>query len=138
MWLERILQEKERLHISTKTMSERTSGHLPEQTITRILSGKTATPRIDTVIELGASVGLSPQELFADTNVVVATETLAEVKEVAEVVEAERDLVLAELEILRAKTAAQETEIMLLKERLQHKEELLAVHNYYLKLKNVE
>ena len=40
--------------------------------------------------------------------------------------------------MLRAKVAAQDTEIMLLKERLQHKEELLAVHNYYIKLKNVE
>ena len=56
----------------------------------------------------------------------------------AGVAEAERDLVLAELEVLRAKTAAQETEIQLLKERLQHKEELLAVHNYYIKLKNLE
>ena len=63
----------------------------------------------------------------------VATETLAEVKESAEAVEAERDLVLAELEMLRAKTAAQETEILLLKERLQHKDELLAIHNYYIK-----
>lgn len=138
MWLERILQEKEKLQISTKTMSERTSGHLPEKTITRILSRKTTTPRIDTVIELGASVGLSPQELFADTNVVVATETLAEVKEAAEVIEAEKDLALVELEMLRAKTAAQEAEILLLKERLQHKEELLAVHNYYIKLKTTE
>ena len=138
MWLERILQEKEKLQISTKTMSERTSGHLPEKTITRILSRKTTTPRIDTVIELGASVGLSPQELFADTNVVVATETLAEGKEAAEVIEAEKDLALVELEMLRAKTAAQEAEILLLKERLQHKEELLAVHNYYIKLKTTE
>jgi hypothetical protein len=40
--------------------------------------------------------------------------------------------------MLRAKTAAQEAEIQLLKEKLQHKEELLAVHNYYIKLKNLE
>ena len=63
------------------------------------------------------------------------TQSFIEVKESADVAEAERDLLLAELEMLRAKTAAQETEIILLKERLQHKEELLAVHNYYIKNK---
>ncbi len=138
MWLDRIIQAKEALHLSTKTMAERTGGHLPQRTISRILSGETATPRIDTIIELGAVVGLSPQEIFADTNVMIATETLAEVKETAEVAEAERDLIQAELEMLRAKTAAQETEIALLKERLQHKDEIIALHNYYIKLKATE
>ena len=126
-------------------MSERTRGHLPERTIIRILSGETPNPRIDTIIELGASVGLTPQELFADTNAIVATETLAEVKETlaevkesAEVVEAEKGIALAELEMLRTKSAAQEKEIALLKEKLQHKEELLAVYNYFTKIKPVE
>lgn len=126
-------------------MSERTRGHLPERTIVRILSGETPNPRIDTIIELGAAVGLSPQELFADTNAVAATETLVEVKEnlaeakeTAEVVEAEKDLAVAEINMLRAKTAAQEAEIALLKEKLQHKEELLAVYNYFTKIKPVD
>ena len=82
--------------------------------------------------------GLGLDNILAETKAVLAPETIAEVRENAEAVEAESKLVLAELEMLRAKTAAQETEIMLLKERLQHKEELLAVHNYYIKLKNLE
>ena len=138
MWNERIIEAKKAQGITPKMMSERTRGHLPERTITRILNGETPNPRIDTIIELGAAVGLTPQELFADTNVLVATETLAEVKETAEVVEAEKDLALRELEALRAKTAAQEVEIALLKEKLQHKEELLAVYNYFTKIKPVE
>lgn len=145
MWNERIIEAKKAQNITTKIMSERTRGHLPERTIVRILSGETPNPRIDTIIELGAAVGLSPQELFADTNAVAATETLvevkenlAEVKETAEVVEAEKDLAVAELNMLRAKTAAQEAEIALLKEKLQHKEELLAVYNYFTKIKPVD
>ena len=138
MWNERINEVKKAKGITAKMISERTHGHLPERTITRILSGETPNPRIDTIIELGAAVGLTPQELFADTNVVVATETLAELKETAEVVEAEKGLAIAELEMLRAKTAAQETEIALLKEKLKHKEELLAVYNYFTKIKTPE
>lgn len=131
MWNERIIEAKRAQNITTKIMSERTRGHLPERTITRILSGETQNPRIDTIIELGASVGLTPQELFADTNIVAATEHLVEIKENANVVEAQRDLMLAENEMLKAKNAALTTEIELLKKELQHKDELLALHNYY-------
>lgn len=145
MWNERIIEAKKAQGITPKMMSERTHGHLPERTIIRILSGETPNPRIDTIIELGASVGLSPQELFADTNVVVATETLVEVKEnlaevieSAEVVEAEKKLAVAELDALRARVTAQDTEIAVLKEKLRHKEELLAVYNYFTKIKPVE
>lgn len=145
MWNERIIEAKKAKGMSTKTMSEKTLGHLPERTITRILSGETPNPRIDTIIELGAAVGLTPQELFSDTNAIAATETLvevketlAEVKENAEVVEAEKGIAIAELEMLRAKSAAQEKEIALLKEKLQHKEELLAVYNYFTKIKPSE
>ena len=145
MWNERIIEAKKAQGITPKMMSERTHGHLPERTIIRILNGETPNPRIDTIIELGASVGLTPQELFADTNVVVASETLVEVKEnlaevieSAEVVEAEKKLAVAELDALRARVAAQDTEIAVLKEKLRHKEELLAVYNYFTKIKTVE
>ena len=131
MWNERIIEAKKAQNITTKIMSERTHGHLPERTITRILSGETPNPRIDTIIELGAAVGLTPQELFADTNIVAATKSIVEIQENANVVEAERNLTIAENEMLKAKVAALTTEIELLKKELQHKDELLALHNYY-------
>lgn len=131
MWRDRILQEKAKLGKTSKSMSESTKGHLPERTISRILAGETENPRIDTIIELGASVGLTPQELFADSNVVVATETLAEVKETANVIEAERDLISVENDMLKAKVTALTSELELLKRELMHKDELLALHKYY-------
>ena len=117
MWNERILEAKKAQKITTKVISDRTRGHLPERTITRILSGETPNPRIDTIIELGAAVGLSPQELFADTNVVAATENIVEIKDNANVVKAERDLILTENEMLKAKNAALTTENELLKRK---------------------
>lgn len=111
---------------------------IPESTIKRIFSGDTDNPYVDTIRRLAIALDTSLDEIFAETKFVVATETLAEVKENAEVVEAERDFVLAELEMLRSKTTAQEMEIQLLKKELQHKEELLAVHNYYIKARSIE
>ena len=47
------------------------------------------------------------------------------------VVEAERDLILTENEMLKSKNAALTAENELLKKEIQHKDELLALHNYY-------
>lgn len=133
MWLDRIIEEKEKLGLTPKMMSERIDGRLPEKTIIRIITRKTETPRIDTIIDLGASVGLTPMEIFADTCAVVAPVELVDIKETADVIEAERDLIQAENEMLKSKLSACEMEIELLKNELRHKEELLAVHNFYIK-----
>lgn len=133
MWLDRIIEEKEKLGYTPKMMSERIDGRLPEKTIIRILTRKTETPRIDTIIDLGASVGLTPMEIFADTCAVVAPVELVDIKETADVIEAERDLIQVENDILKSKLSAYEMEIELLKNELRHKEELLAVHNFYIK-----
>ena len=42
MFRERILEEKKKLGISTKSMSERSRMHVQEETIGRVLNGKTA------------------------------------------------------------------------------------------------
>ena len=136
MWLENLKELKKAKGMTCKQIADATK--IPESTIKRIFSGDTDNPYVDTVRRIAIALDSTLDEIFAETKVVVATETLAEVKENTEVVEAERDLVLAELEMLRAKTTAQEAEIMLLKERLQHKDELLAVYNYFTKIKPIE
>lgn len=119
--------------MSTKQIAER--ANLPEKTVNRILSGETDHPRIDTLVLIVDAMGCHLSEIFADTNVVVATERLVEIKETAEVVEAENNIVSAKNDMLEAKVAALTMENELLKRELQHKEELLALHNYYNKYK---
>ena len=109
----------------------------PISTVKHIFSGA-CEPLASTLYRIVKAMNGSLDDVLADTNIVLSPKTLAEVQETAEAVEAERDLVLAELEMLRAKTAAQEAEIQLLKERLQHKEEILALINYFAKTKPVE
>lgn len=75
MWRERIIEAKQRQTISTKTMSERS--RVPENTIKRILAGKTDNPYVTTVLALGASVGLSSAELFSETTFVLGDNSLA-------------------------------------------------------------
>jgi hypothetical protein len=52
-------------------------------------------------------------------------------KESVDVTTAERDSIAVENEMLKVKNAALTMENELLKKELAHKEELLALHNYY-------
>lgn len=100
------------------------------------MAGETDHPRIDTIGMIADALGVTMHDIFADANVVVATESLVEIKETAEVVEAERDVMTFKNEVLEAKVAALTMELELLKNELQHKKELLAVHEQYLTIIN--
>ena len=136
MWLENLKELKKAKRMTSKQIADATK--IPESTIKRIFSGETDDPYVSTIHRIVAVLGGSLDHILADTNAVLSTESLVTVKENAEVVEAERDLILAELEMLRAKTTAQEAEIMLLKERLQHKDEILSLINYFAKIKPID
>lgn len=135
MWLDNLKELKKKTGMSTKQIAEKTN--LPERTICRILAGESPHPYADTLDLIVKALGnYDLGDIFADTKVIVATDDLVEIKESVDVVEAERDLTLVENEMLKTKVAAMTTEIELLKKELQHKEELLALHNYYNKLKS--
>ena len=127
MWLEKIIETKKAKNITSKMMSEKTQ--IPVETITRILHGKTEFPRIDTVLELGASVGLTPWELFSETTSIIGDKT--------EVDRLNTELALAQAEIavLKDKVSALEAENKILNIKLEYEEKLVAVHNYYNNLK---
>lgn len=137
MWLENIKELKKVTGMTNKSIADKAK--LPEVTVNRIFSGDTDHPRIDTLALIVEAMGGKMRDIFADTNVIVATETLAEVKESAEVVEAEKEVTDSKNAMLEAKVTALEMENALLKKELQHKDELLAVHNYYISLnKNIK
>ena len=129
MWLENLQELKKKTGITAKQIAEKTS--LPERTVSRILSGETDHPYADTLDIIVKALGYDLGDIFADTKVIVATDELVEIKESVGVVEAERDLTLVENEVLKAKNAALIAENELLKKEIQHKDELLALHNYY-------
>ena len=129
MWLENLKELKKRSNMSAKQIADMTN--LPERTVSRIFSGETDNPYVDTLHRIVTTLGGSLDDILADTKAVVATESITEVKETANVIGAERDLIAVENEMLKTKNAALTTEIELLKKELAHKEELLALHNYY-------
>lgn len=134
MWLDNLKELKRSKGMTITQIADATK--IPESTIKRIFSGDTTDPYVTTIHRIVIALGGSLDHVLAETNAVLSPNTIVEVKETAGVVEAERDLTLVENEMLKTKVAAMTTEIELLKKELQHKEEIIAIHNYYNKLKS--
>ena len=134
MWLDNLKELKKKTGMSAKQIAEKAL--LPERTVSRILAGETDRPYADTLDRIVKALGYSLSDLFADTNVVVATEDFIKTQGSIDVVEAERNLVAAENAILKDKVAALTAENDMLKMQLKHREEIIALHNYYNKLKS--
>lgn len=134
MFRERILEEKKRLNFSARTMSDMSKLHIPEETISRVLSGKTADPGISTVLDLAEAVGLKPYEVFMDATLAAEFKTFLELKSMSEETEAERIRIIAENETLKATNAGLVDRIRVLETLISHKDEIIALHNHYNKL----
>lgn len=133
MWLDNLKNLKKSKGMTCKQLADATK--IPESTIKRIFSGDTDNPYVDTIRRLAIALDSSLDDIFAETKVVVATETLAEVQEIAVAVEAQKEVIETKNDMLEAKVTALTMEIELLKKELQHKDELLAVYNYFTKIK---
>lgn len=142
MWLDNLKALKKAKGMTAKQIS--VAANLPERTVIRLFSGETDHPYMDTIHRIVTVLGGSLDDVFADTKVVVATERLVEVKEAVDAVTAERDLLVAERDLalaenasLKAQVSALTSENELLRLKLAHKEEIIALHNYYNKRDNV-
>ena len=133
MWLDRLIELKKKAGMSSKQIAEGTL--MPERTIARIFHGETDSPTITTLIPIINFLGGSFDEIFADTKAVVSDHNIVTLQEKVDAIAAERDLVIAENAILKEKANTLSTENELLKREIMHKDEIIALHNYYNKIK---
>lgn len=136
MWLDRLKELKKETGMSLNQIADMTG--LPDKTIDRIFSGRTNNPYVDTLHRIVSVLGGSLDDLLADTKVVVGTEKLATLQESIDATTAELDMLKAEIAVLRDKVTTLTAENDLLRIKLELKEEMLAIHNYYIRRKDNE
>ncbi len=133
MWLENLKELKAKKGMTTKQIAEQT--RLPEKTISRIFSGDTDSPYVDTLHRIVSVLGGSLDSVLADTKTVVSDTNHATLQAEVDRLTAELALLTAENTMLKDKAAALTAEADILRMKLEHKEELLALHNYYIKMR---
>lgn len=140
MWLDNLKELKKAKGMSAKQIAEQTN--LPERTVSRIFSGDTPNPYVDTLYRIVVVLDGSLDDVLADSKTVVGSKNLATLQEEVDRLNQEVDklnsemsFVTAENAILKDKVVTLTNENELLRIKLEHKEEIISLHNYYNKLK---
>ena len=125
MWRERLIEIKKEKNITTKMWSE--ASGIPAETINRIINSKKdkkESPRIDTLEDLCAGLGVEVWEIFY-----LGDRSFVSLQAEINILKAERDALVAEYAIAKDK-------IETLKDKVDSlKDEIIAVHNHYNKIK---
>lgn len=129
MWLDNLKELKAKTGMSSKQIAEKTN--LPERTVSRIFSGDTDNPYVDTLRRIVAVLGGSLDDIFAESKTVVAGQDLVALQTEVERLTAENGLLSVENSVLKDKVTTLTAESDLLRLKLEHKEEIIALHNYY-------
>ena len=133
MWLDNLKDLKKKAGMSAKQIAEATN--LPERTVTRIFSGDTDNPYVDTLRRIVAVLGGSLDDLFAESKIMVADTSLIALQADYDKLANEASELQAENVSLKDKIVTLEAELDRLRLTLEHKEEIIALHNYYNKIK---
>ena len=129
MWLEKLRALKDESGLTIKQIAEKS--HISEKTVTRIFAGGASRPYLDTLGDIAAVLGSSLEDVFSESHARLATEDHTTLQNDVDRLAAENNLLAAELAILKDKVAALTAENDLLKIKIEHKDEIIALHNYY-------
>jgi transcriptional regulator with XRE-family HTH domain len=129
MWLDNLKELKKNAGKTAKQISEQ--ANLPERTVVRIFSGDTPNPYVDTLYRIVTVLGGSLDDILADSKTVVGSANLATLQSEADRLNSELALLQAENVMLKDKVGVLTAEIDILTMKLEHKEEIISLHNYY-------
>lgn len=139
-WLKIFQERQKELGLTNKRIAELVQHS--EKTISRLFSGETKEPDIYLFYSVATVLNLSIDALFAGyvsemgKNIVATLqEEINELKLEKEKTNAENALTCAELSAARDRITTLSAENDILRLKLEHKEEIIAIHNYYNKLK---
>ena len=134
MWLDNLKELKKAKGMSSKQIAELTN--LPERTVIRIFSGDTDNPYVDTLRRIVSVLGGSLDDIFAESKTIVGGQDLITTQAEVDRLTAEVAMLTAENVVLKDKVTVLTTEADMLRLKLEHKEEIISLHNYYNKLRN--
>ena len=127
MWLDKLKDLKKRSGMTTKQIADKAK--MSERTVTRIFSGDTYAPGIDKLRDIVYAMGGSLDDILDESDFRVPTPE-------AQVLKTTVNDLTAENVRLKDENATLKAELDRLRLTLEHKEEIITLHNYYNKLKS--
>lgn len=136
MWLENLNELKNKKGMSSKQIADKKD--VSEKSVKRVFTGEAKNPGVELIRKIIEALDGSWHEIFAESGAVIGTQDLATLQEEVNKLTEENALLTQHLNIAtldlavqKDKVTALEAESELLKMQLKHKEEIIALHNYY-------
>lgn len=118
--------------MSVKEVAEKAG--VSEKTAHRIFASESKNPSVESVRKMIKAMGGTLNEIFEESGAVIGGQDLIALQAKVDSLAAENALLQAENSVLKSKADSLSAENDLLRLKIEHKEELLALHNYYNKL----
>jgi transcriptional regulator with XRE-family HTH domain len=135
-WLVNLNEYRIKVNMPLNEVAEKSN--VSEKSVRRIFSGESKNPGVEPVRRIIRAMGCTINEIFEESGAVIGGQDLVTLQAKVDELSAELSLIQAENNVLKSKADALSAENDLLRLKLAHKEELLALHNYYNKLKPTE
>ena len=130
MWIEKLNDAIVKSGMTNKQLAEKS--HVSEKTINRIRkAGGASQPSLVTLGDLCNALDTTLEEIFSESSARLASSDQITLKNEVDRLNAENGILVAENSMLKDKVGVLSTEIDLLRTKLEHKEEIIALHNYY-------
>lgn len=107
-----------------------------DRLVYRIFAGDAKNPSVNVVRKICRAVGTSVNEIFEESGAVIACEDIVSLQGKVDTLSAENELLRANFSALETRANALSSENDILRLELKHKEEIIALHNYYNALLN--
>jgi FtsZ-binding cell division protein ZapB len=88
-------------------------------------------PRFGTLGDIASALGTSLEEIFSESNARLASDDLITLQNEVDRLTAENGMLSAENSMLKDKVGVLTAENDLLRIKLEHKDEIISLHNYY-------
>ena len=140
LWRVNLKELRNRSGMSSKQIADKEN--LSEKSVHRVFSGEAKNPGVDLIRRIIHALGGTWNEIFAESGAVIGSQDLATLQAEVNRLTEENELLTSSLNIAnldltvqKDKVSVLQSENDLLKMQLKHKEEIIALHNYYNKLK---
>lgn len=134
-WLINLNEYRIKVDMPLNEVAER--ANVSEKSTRRIFSGESKNPGVEPVRRIIRAMGCTINEIFEESGAVIGGQDLVTLQAKVDELNAEILLIQAENNVLKSKADALSAENDLLRLKLEHKEEIISIHNYYIKKSGV-
>jgi transcriptional regulator with XRE-family HTH domain len=132
-WLINLIDLRNKVGLTNKQIAE--MENLAEKSVSNVFSGKSKSPSVNLIRRIITALGGKWREIFEESDAVIASQDFATLQSDYDKLKADHTALLTEAAELKEKNTALEIELDRLRLTLEHKEEIISLHNYYNKLK---